>query len=144
MGQQHQLQICLDPRDLNQAILRKHYPMPTIEDVLTRIPNAKVFSVLDATSGYWQIELDDESTELCTFNTPFGRYAFKRLPFGISSSQDIFQSVMTDIFSDIKGVEVIVDDILIWARNEEEHNAILRKVLERARQRNLRLNREKS
>ena len=139
-----QLRICLDPRDLNQAILREHYPMPTIEDVLTRIPNAKIFSVLDATSGYWQIELDDESTELCTFNTPFGRYAFKRLPFGISSSQDIFQSVMTDIFSDIKGVEVIVDDILIWARNEEEHNTILRKVLERARQRNLRLNREKS
>ena len=58
--------------------------------------------------------------------------------------KDIFQSVMTDIFSDIKGVEVIVDDILIWARNEEEHNTILRKVLERARQRNLRLNKEKS
>jgi plasmid maintenance system killer protein len=124
------LRICLDPRDLNQAILREHYPMPTIEDVLTRIPKAKVFSVLDATSGYWQIELDEESTELCTFNTPFGRYAFKRLPFGISSSQDIFQAVMTDLFNDIEGVEVIVDDIPIWARNEEDHNKILRKVLD--------------
>ncbi len=51
------LRICLDPRDLNQAIQREHHPMPTIEDVLTRIPKAKIFSVLDATSGYWQIQL---------------------------------------------------------------------------------------
>ena len=128
------LRICIDPRDLNKAIKREHYPMPTIEDVLTRIPKAKVFSVLDATSGYWQIQLDESSAKLCTFNTPFGRYMFKRLPFGVSSAQDVFQAIMTDIFGDIEGVEVVVDDLLIWAENDEQHDTILRKTLDRARQ----------
>ena len=58
---------------------------------------------------------------------------FKRLPFGLSSSQDIFQKVMSEIFKDIPGVEVIVDDILVWGEDEEQHNVRLIKVLERAR-----------
>lgn len=66
---------------------------------------------------------------------------FKRLPFGISSAQDVFQAEM---FEDIEGVEVVVDDLLIWAETEAEHDERLRKVLERARQWNLRLNQEKS
>ena len=68
------LRICIDPRDLNKAIKREHYPMRTIEEIVARIPNAKVFSVLDASSGFWQVKLDRESAKLCTFNTPFGRY----------------------------------------------------------------------
>ena len=56
--------------------------MRTVDEVVTRMPNAKVFSVLDANSGFWQIRLDHESAILCTFNTPYGRYMFKRLPFG--------------------------------------------------------------
>ena len=113
--------------------------MRTIEEVVTRMSNAKVFSVLDANSGFWQVQLDHESSQLCTFNSPFGRYKFKRLPFGISSAQDVFQAVMSEMFKDIEGVEVVVDDLLIWAETER-----LRKVLERARQRNLKLNEAKS
>ena len=63
--------ICIDPRDLNKAIQRELYPMSTIEDIVTRMPNVKVFSVLDASSGFWQVKLDPSSTKLCTFNTPF-------------------------------------------------------------------------
>ena len=120
------LRICIDPRDLNKAIKREHYPMRTIEEVVTRMPNAKVFSVLDANSGSWQVQLDHESSKLCTFNTPFGRYKFNRLPFGISSAQDVFQAVMSDIFEDIEGVEVVVDDLLIWRENEAQHDERLR------------------
>ena len=87
--------------------------MQTIKEVTTRMPDATYFSVLDASSGYWQISLDQESAKLCTFNSPFGCYMFKCLPFGLSSAQDIFQKVMTEIFEDINGVEVVVDDILI-------------------------------
>ena len=134
------LRICIDPRDLNRAIKREHYLMKTIEEVVTRMPNAKLFSVLDASSGFWQVKLDKESTKLCTFNTPFGRYMFKRLPFGLSSSQDVFQSIMSEMFEDIDGVEVIVDDLLIWGENESQHDACLKRVLDRAKQRN----REKS
>ena len=138
------LWICIDPRDLNKAIKREHYPMRTIEEVVTRMPNAQVFSVLDANSGFWQVQLDHESSKLCTFNTPFGRYRFKRLPFGISSAQDVFQSTMSEMFEDIEGVEVVVDDLLIWGETETEHDERLRKVLERTRQCNLKLNKEKS
>lgn len=116
------LRICIDPRDLNKAIKREHYPMRTIEEIVAQIPNAKVFSVLDASSGFWQVKLDRESAKLCTFNTPFGRYMFTRLPFGISSAQDVFQSVMSEMFEDIDGVEVIVDDLLIWGESEEQRN----------------------
>ena len=56
---------------------------------------------------------------------------FKCLPFGVSSAQDIFQAIMLDVFGDIYGVEVVVDDLLIWAENEEHDDAIPRKTLER-------------
>ena len=138
------LRICIDPRDLNKAIKREHFPTKTVEEVVARMPNAKIFSVLDASSGFWQIELDQESSKLCTFNTPFGRYRFKRLPFGICSAQDVFQDVMSEIFSGIEGIEVIVDDLLIWGENQQQHDERLRQVLERARQKNLKLNKEKS
>jgi len=68
------LRICMDPRDLNRAIKREHYQMPTIEEIATRLSGARVFTVVDAKNGFWQIELDDESSRLTTFNTPFGRY----------------------------------------------------------------------
>ena len=65
--------ICIDPRDLNESIRREHFPMTTIEEVVADMPQAKVFSVLDATSGYWQVKLDEASSKLFTFNTSFGR-----------------------------------------------------------------------
>ena len=138
------LRICIDPRDLNKAIKREYYPMKTIEEVSTRMQNAKVFSVLDASSGFWQVRLDKSSAKLCTFNTPFGRYMFKRLPFGLSSAQDVFQDIMSEIFKDIEGVEVIVDELLIWGETEKQHDIRLKQVLERARHHNLKLNKDKS
>lgn len=65
------LRICIDPRDLNNAIQREHYPMKTIEEVIAEMPNAQVFTKLDATSGFWQLALDEESSKLTMFNTPF-------------------------------------------------------------------------
>ena len=85
------MRICIDPGDLNKAIKREHFPMKTIEEVIQNMPGAKVFSKLDATSGYWQLKLDEESSKLCKFNTPFGRYRFLRVPFGIVSASEIFQ-----------------------------------------------------
>ena len=125
------LRICIDPRDLNKVVKREHYPMRTIEEIATRMPNAKFFTVLDASSGYWQVQLDTESARLCTFNTPFGRYKFKRLPFGLSTAPDVFQKVMAEMFENIEGVEE-PDDILV-GETEEQHDARLIQVLEQAR-----------
>lgn len=80
------LQVCLDPSDLNKAILRQHYSIPTTDEVLCKLAGKQIFTVLDEKDGYWQIMLDKESSLLCTFNTLWGRYRFKRLPFGIKSA----------------------------------------------------------
>ena len=102
----NKIRICIDPRDLNQAIKREHYPMQTIEEVVAEMPGATVFSVLYATSGYWQVKLDEASSKLCTVNSPFGRYRFTRLLFGIKSAPEVFQQQMSEIFEDIEGVKV--------------------------------------
>ena len=68
------IRICLAPTDLNKAILRENYPIPTIEEIATRLHGAKAFSVLNAKNGSWHVKLDEESSYLTTFHTPLGRY----------------------------------------------------------------------
>ena len=92
------LRVCLDPRDLNQAVKREHYPLPILEELTLMLSDAKYFSVLDATSGYWQIKLNEESSLLITLNTPSGHYRFIRMPFGIHSAQEVFQKTMDMAF----------------------------------------------
>ena len=137
------VRICIDPKDLNNAILREHYPMKTVEEIVAEMPNAKVFSTLDATSGFWALKLDGESSKLTTFQTPFGRYRFLRAPFGIKSIPEIYQRVMTEMLQGIEGAHVIVDDILVWGENMEQHDERLKQVLDRIEQNNLKLNRDK-
>ena len=117
--------------------------MKTIEEIVAEIPGAKVFSTLDAKSRFWQIKLSEESSKLCTFNSPFGRYRFTRLPFGIKSAPEIFQRTMSQLLDDIQGTEIVVDDILVWGRDVSEHDARLKQVLNRAQEVNLKLNLDK-
>lgn len=137
------LRVCLDPRDLNKAIKREHYAIPTFDDVVAHFQGKKVFTVIDLKEGFWQIGLDEDSSRLLTFNTPFGRYSFTRLAFGISSAPEIFQKRMNCVFGDIDGVHVVFDDLIIAAENDDEHDKILRKLLERARQNGVRFNKNK-
>ena len=137
------VRICLDPRDLNKAILREHYPMKTIEEIVPKMQNAKVFSKLDAIKGFWQMKIDEKSQKLCTFNTPFGRYSFKRLPFGIKSAPEVYQRTISEMVENIDGCEAIVDDICIWGENLKQHDERLRKVLDKCREYDLRLNFDK-
>lgn len=88
------IRICLDPSDLNKVVKRAHHPMKTVEDIVSNIPNACVFSKLDAKSGFLQIKLNEKSSYLTTFNTPLGRFRWLRLPFGIKSAPEIFQHIM--------------------------------------------------
>ena len=111
----NKLCICLDPRPLNKAIRREHFQLPNLEDITTRLSGAHVFSKLDANHGYWQIPLTEESQLLTIFNSPFGRYCFKRMPFGIKSAQEVFQKRMCQLLGDLPGVETDIDNILVWA-----------------------------
>ena len=119
------IRICLDPKDLNGAIKREHFPMPTIEEVATRLNGAKIFSVFDASNGFWQVELHQASSRIATFNTPFGRYCWKRMPFDISSAPEVWQRKMQEHVEGLHGVEVIADDFVVvgFGSTPEEWNA---------------------
>ena len=88
------LRVCLDPRDVNKTIKRDHYKTPTVEEITHLLAGSKKFTKVDGTSSYLCIVLDYESSLLTTFNTPWGRYRFVRLPWGLSCAQDIFQRLM--------------------------------------------------
>ncbi|CAC5357947.1 unnamed protein product [Mytilus coruscus] len=108
------LMVCLDPKDLNSAIQRPHYPMRTLEDILPQLSNAHYYKKLDVRSGYLTNSLDEPSSYFTTFNTPYGIYRFKRLPFGLNCSQDLFQAKIDECYAEIDGVVAIVDDILVY------------------------------
>ncbi|GBL99711.1 Uncharacterized protein K02A2.6 [Araneus ventricosus] len=134
------LRICLDPRNLNKAIKREHYVIPSVDEIISRLEGKQCFSVLDLKEGFWQVPLDKDSAELCTFNSPFGRYKFNRLPFGICSAPEVFQKKNQKLFGDIKGIEIYFDDLIIAGKNKEEHDKILVEVLERAKENNIKFN----
>lgn len=138
------LRLCLDPRNLNKVIVRPRYSFPNIDECKSRMSGSKYFSTLDANSGFWMIPLSEDSSKLCTFATPFGRYRFLRLPFGINSAPEIFHAEMVRLFGYIKGLIIYMDDFMIHASTVEEHNIILAQVLERAKLVGLRFNRSKS
>lgn len=117
------LRICIDPTHLNKAILRQHYPTPCIEEIVTQLGKAKLFSVLDAKDGFWQVPLDEESSKLTCFNTPYGRYRWTVMPFGIKSAPEVFQQRMSCALEGLEGVAVIADDILVYGSGDDEKEA---------------------
>ena len=139
----------MDARDLNNAIKRPHHLLPVIEDMLGDLANAKVFSVVDVKNGFWHVELTKESSLLTTFNTPFGRFRWLRMPFGINAASEEFQRRMNEIVEGLNGVKVIVDDILIVGRGQTKQDAILDHdqnlldLLNRLQERNVKLNPDK-
>ncbi|KAK2710346.1 hypothetical protein QYM36_013861 [Artemia franciscana] len=137
------VRLCIDLVDLNKAIKRPHYPIPTFKDAISDLSGAKYFSKLDATSGYWSLVLSKSASDLTTFNTIYGRYRWRRYPFGLISAQDEFQRKMEEIFQGLKGLKILVDDLLIYGATREEHNRRLTEVLERARQKGVKFNRSK-
>ncbi|KAK2717649.1 hypothetical protein QYM36_006428 [Artemia franciscana] len=117
--------------------------MPTFDEAILRHAGAKFFTKLDARHGYWSLVLDEESSQLTTFNTLYSRYKFKRMPFGLISAQDKFQRRMEEAFEGIQGFSVIVDDIIISGKTIEEHDANVRSALIRAREKGVKLNLQK-
>ncbi|XP_062610112.1 uncharacterized protein LOC134271904 [Saccostrea cucullata] len=137
------LTVCLDPRDLNKAIKREHFKLPSREEVMSKFKDAKYFSKPDASSGFWQMKLDKQSSMYTCFNTPFGRYRFLRLPFGISSAPEVYHKAVHMILEHLKGTSSFMDDIIVWGANLEEHNERIKQVLETVRGANLKLNKSK-
>ena len=143
------IRICVDPKPVNKALKRDHFPMPTLDDMLPKLTNAKIFSIVDVSNAFWHVMLDEESSRLTAFETPFGKYKWRRLPFGISVSPEIFQRRLLECLVDLQGIACIADDILVYGCGETlaeakvDHDRKLIALLDRCRERNIRLNLKK-
>ena len=98
----------------------------------TNDPSRKFFTVIDALKGYHQVPLDDESAEMTTFSMPFGRYMYRRLPFGICHAGDDYSRRVSAVFDDLLNCRRIIEYILIFSETYEEHVALVRQVFQRA------------
>ena len=97
------IRICVDYQPLNRYVCREVNPLPKVDETLAQLAGAKIFSKLDENSGFWQIPLTERSKLLTTFITPFGRYYFHKLPFGIFSWPEHFQKRMSKILASLEG-----------------------------------------
>ena len=117
--------------------------MPTAEEIFSEMHGVKYFCKIDASNGYWQVPVDEESSNLLAFNSPFGRFKFTRMPFGIHSASEVFQREVAQIIEGLEGTRNNQDDIIIWATTIQEMYERLERLFERLRKSGLKLNREK-
>ena len=115
-------------RQANQVIKRAHHLIPTIDELLRDMNESKSFSKLDIKWAYHQLELQPESMAITTFITHRGLYRYKRLNFGISCAVELFQKVLQQIVQGFESVQNILDDIIIHAATQKEHDERLQKV----------------
>lgn len=134
------VRICVDYTDLNDNIVRDRTILPTVDEVLARLQNAKVFTKLDQNCGFWQVPLSEDSQLLTTFITPWGRYCFTRLPFGISIGPEYFQARMKEALAGCPGVEPLQDDTVVAGKDLEDHNKKLDCVMKALNKAGIRLN----
>ena len=137
------LRICLDPRDLNEALEREPYYTRSIEEIMAKFHGMTRFTIADFNKGYWMVELDPESRKYTTMALDIGRFQWTRLPMGSIVAQDVFQRKLDGIFLDIPGVTGIADDMVIYGRSNLEHDRHLINFLDICRKNTLTLNPDK-
>lgn len=138
-----EVRCCADLRRLNRAVKREKYVLPTMEEIMPHLVGSKVFTTLDAASGFYQIPLHEDSMRLTMFITPVGRFTFRRLPFGITSAPEIFQRKMADMLAGLEGTEVYMDDILVHGPTQKIRDQCLKEALRVIEAAGLKLNKIK-
>ena len=138
-----ELRICLDPRTLNRYLVRSVHYTASWEDAKHSFSKGRWFSTLDAKSGYWTKKLSHESQLLTAFNTPFKKYCFVRLPFGLSVSAEIFCEEMDKALDGIPGTFPCADDVKVQGSTEDRHDLHLLETVDRARKAGIKFNPDK-
>ena len=137
------LRICLDPRDLNEALEREPYHTRSVDEITAKLQGMTVFTIVDFKKGYWMVVLHPDPRRLTCMALPFGRFQWTHLPMGTVVAQDIFQSKLDAIFIGMEGVTGIADDMIIAGRDEMEHNRNFLAFMEKCMENNLTLSSEK-
>ena len=141
----NQIRICGDySKTINKFMEVTRFPLPSIEDVIAQVGNAKYFSKIDLETAFLQVPLDEESKKCTTINTHEGLYHFNYLPLGTSASPAIFQNFICKILNNIDSIVIYQDDILLMTETIEHHNAMLDKVLNTLKEARIKVNRNKS
>lgn len=140
-----QVRMCIDYRALNQKTIKDTYPLPRVDEILDSLGKAKYFSTLDATSGYYQIAMQEEDRSKTAFAWKNGLYEFTRMPFGLCNAPATFQRTIDKIFKEENGIFVLayLDDIIVFSNSEEEHKTHLDIVLGKIKASGLSLNMNK-
>ncbi|KAL0299019.1 UNVERIFIED_CONTAM: Transposon Tf2-12 polyprotein [Sesamum radiatum] len=137
-----QIRVCVDFRDLNNACPKDDFPLPIAELMIDATTGHEALSFMDGSSGYNQIRMAPTDEELTAFRTPKGIYCYKVMPFGLKNIGATYQRAMQKIFDDMlhKNVECYVDDLVVKSKKRENHFHDLRKVFERLRRYQLKMN----
>lgn len=141
--QKGNIRICIDPTDVNKNVIRRNYPLKTIEEIAAQITGSTIFTKLDCRKGFWQIKLSERTQKYLTFATPWGRFCCIKLPFGLCSAPEVFQQIMSNLLSGIDKAEASMDDILIYGTSKEELQKTTEKVINRIETAGITLNKEK-
>ncbi|GJR98590.1 putative reverse transcriptase domain-containing protein [Tanacetum coccineum] len=124
--------MCIDYRELNKLTVKNRYPLPRIDDLFDQLQGSSVYSKIDLRSGYHQLRVCDEDIPKTAFRTRYGHYEFQVMPFGLTNAPAVFMDLMNRVCRPYldKFVIVFIDDILIYSKTKEEHDAHLRLILE--------------
>lgn len=135
------LRLCIDYRKLNSCSTRDAFPLPRIEEALEALGQAKYFSTLDLTSGYWQVEVVEHDRHKTAFSTPMGLFEANRMPFGLQNAPSTFQRLMTCCFGDLNFTHLLIylDDLIIFSKSFDEHLQRLQMVFDRLQEHGLKL-----
>ena len=120
-----------DFRALNKCIKRKTYPLLRISEILSKCTGYTYFSKLDISMAYYTFELDDESKDLCTIDTPYGLYHYRVLPLGVAQSPDFCQETMEHVLQGVMDADVYIDDIGCFGKSWKQHLQVLEQVMTR-------------
>ncbi|XP_059058843.1 uncharacterized protein K02A2.6-like [Achroia grisella] len=138
------IRLCADYKvTLNKCIKDEQYPIPIIEDIFTEMNGGKYFCTLDIKQAYLNLEMDDESALLQTLSTHKGTYKVNRLMFGVKVAPSLWQKFMDQLLQGLDGVKCFFDDIIIQGTSEDQLLSRLKQVLQKLKESNLRVNREK-
>ena len=128
---------------INQALSIDQYPLPKPADLFTTLANGTLFSKLDLSQAYLQLQLDETSLPYLTVNSHQGLYQYTRLPFGVALAPAIFQRLIDTILHDVPGVICYIDDILVTGKIKEDHLHNLGEVFQHLEKHGFRLKRDK-